>query len=381
MKICGGFENFRASAFSFYGREEKIFMAGIKFHDISFSYGDKKILEHFSLDVEDSQIMCLLGPSGCGKTTLMRCLLGLNRPSAGEIYVGDRCVFSRDKRINIPPERRGIGVVFQDYAVWPHMTVLENVCYPMKKHGLSKDDINRKSSYALEQVRMSEYAPYLPSQLSGGQQQRVAIARALVSSDEVIVMDEPITNLDAKLREEMLIEIRQIQKNIGTTIFYITHDQEASLQLCDRMAIMDSTGALSQIGTDEDIILRPANRFVFEFIGVSNFFKLTRKNDSWCFHDNNSIKYEGTVPEKYDTLVDMGVRPNDIVFDDNSGVRGKVRRSVFLGSEYNMFIDFDGQEVRVQRSTFDEGAGSIKEGSEVGLKFLNPVFYHSKEVQ
>lgn len=354
-------------------------MAAIKFINISFAYGDKKILENFSLDVEDSQIMCLLGPSGCGKTTLMRCLLGLNKPSTGEIYVGDRCVFSRDKRINIPPERRGIGVVFQDYAVWPHMTVLENVCYPMKKHGLSRDEIDSKARYALEQVRMSDYAPYLPSQLSGGQQQRVAIARALVSSDEVIVMDEPITNLDAKLREEMLIEIRQIQKNIGTTILYITHDQEASLQLCDKMAIMDSEGRLTQIGTDEDIILRPASRFVFEFIGVSNFFRLSRINDTWCFHDNNSIMYTDSVPDKYNASVDMGVRPNDIIFDDSSSVRGVVKRSVFLGSEYNMFIDFDGQEVRVQRSTFDDGAGSVKEGSEVGLKFLNPVFYNAKE--
>ena len=361
-------------------KEAKIFMAGIRFIDVSFAYGDKKILENFSLDVEDAQIMCLLGPSGCGKTTLMRCLLGLNKPSTGEIYVGDRCVFSKDKRINIPPERRGIGVVFQDYAVWPHMTVLENVCYPMKKHKLPKDEIDRKARYALEQVRMTDYAPYLPSQLSGGQQQRVAIARALVSSDEVIVMDEPITNLDAKLREEMLIEIRQIQKNIGTTILYITHDQEASLQLCDKMAIMDAEGKLSQIGTDEDIILRPANRFVFEFIGVSNFFTLTNKSDSWCFHDDDAIKYDGQIPGKYSSVVDMGVRPNDIVFDDASNVKGKVKRSVFLGSEYNMFIDFDGQEIRVQRSTFDDGAGNVKEGAEVGLKFLNPVFYPAKEV-
>ncbi len=354
-------------------------MAGIRFRNVSFSYGDKKILENFSLDVEDSQIMCLLGPSGCGKTTLMRCLLGLNKPETGEIYVGERCVFSREKRVNIPPERRGIGVVFQDYAVWPHMTVLENVCYPMKKHGLPKDEIAGKARYALEQVRMSDYAPYLPSQLSGGQQQRVAIARALVSSDEVIVMDEPITNLDAKLREEMLIEIRQIQKNIGTTILYITHDQEASLQLCDKMAIMNADGSLSQIGTDEDIILRPAGRFVFEFIGVSNFFRLTKKNNSWCFHDDENLQYPGTVPDEYSSCVDMGVRPNDIVFDDSSQVRGKVRRSVFLGSEYNMFIDFGGQEVRVQRSTFDDGAGTIQEGADVGLKFLNPVFYHAKE--
>lgn len=356
-------------------------MAGIKFENISFAYGEKKILENFSLDVEDSQIMCLLGPSGCGKTTLMRCLLGLNRPSTGEIWLGERCLFSKEKRINVPPERRGIGVVFQDYAVWPHMTVIENVCYPLKKHGLSKDEIEKKSKYALSQVRMSEYAPYLPSQLSGGQQQRVAIARALVSSDEVIVMDEPITNLDAKLREEMLIEIRQIQKNIGTTILYITHDQEASLQLCDKMAIMNSEGNLSQIGTDEDIILRPSERFVFEFIGVSNFFTLKKINDSWCFHDKENLIYDEKVPVEFDSegLVDMGVRPNGIIFDESSQIKGKVKRSVFLGSEYNMFIDFEGQEVRVQRSSFDDSNSIAKEGSEVGLRFLNPVFYkHSR---
>ena len=354
-------------------------MAGIKFQNVSFAYGEKQILRDFSLTVEDAQIMCLLGPSGCGKTTLMRCLLGLNKPSSGEIWLGDKCLFSRERRINIPPERRGIGVVFQDYAVWPHMTVMENVCYPLKKQRLPKDEMEKKARYALEQVRMGDYAPYLPSQLSGGQQQRVAIARALVSSDEVIVMDEPITNLDAKLREEMLVEIRQIQKNIGTTILYITHDQEASLQLCDKMAIMNASGALCQIGTDEDIILRPADRFVFEFIGVSNFFTLTRSGDEWLFHNRPEWPYRSDVPSEFESAgrVDMGVRPNGIVFDDASPIRGTIRRSVFLGSEYNLFVDLDGQEVRVQRSAF-EGTGGVQEGTEVGLSFLSPKFYAVK---
>ena len=203
-------------------------MAGIRFRDISFSYGDKKILENFSLDVEDSQIMCLLGPSGCGKTTLMRCLLGLNKPATGEIYVGERCVFSKEKRINIPPERRGIGVVFQDYAVWPHMTVLENVCYPMKKHKLPKDEMNRKAHYALEQVRMSDYAAYLPSQLSGGQQQRVAIARALLGNPSVILADEPTGNLDSKATAEIMELFRRLNKEKGVTILQVTHSKECA---------------------------------------------------------------------------------------------------------------------------------------------------------
>ena len=214
-------------------------MADVRFENITFHYGDKCILKNFSLSVEESQIMCLVGPSGCGKTTLVRCLLGFIKPETGAIYVGDRCVFSAKDRIDVPPERRHIGVVFQDYAVWPHLTVMENILYPMKKMRMNKDEMARRAKHALEQVRMVGYEKHLPSQLSGGQQQRVAIARALVSSDEVIVMDEPITNLDAKLREEMLQEIRVIQHDIGTTILYITHDQEAALQLCDKMAIMD----------------------------------------------------------------------------------------------------------------------------------------------
>ena len=355
-------------------------MAGIKFQNISFAYGDKQILKDFSLEVEDGQILCLLGPSGCGKTTLLRCLLGLNRPSSGEIWIGDKCLFSKEKRINVPPERRGIGVVFQDYAVWPHMTVMENVCYPLKKRRVPKDEMERKARHALSQVRMSDYAPYLPSQLSGGQQQRVAIARALVSSDEVVVMDEPITNLDAKLREEMLAEIRQIQKDIGTTVLYITHDQESSLQLCDRMAIMNAAGSLCQIGTDEDIILRPADRFVFEFIGVSNFFRLRRASDGKWYGAQGGWYYNGSVPEEFRMMdaIDMGVRPNDIAFDGASPIRGTIKRSVFLGSEYNLFLDMGGREVRVQRSAFD-GIEGISEGAEVGLSFLNPKFYPVKE--
>lgn len=354
-------------------------MAGIKFDNISFAYGDKQILEDFSLEAEDGKILCLAGPSGCGKTTLIRCLLGFNKPSKGEIWIGNRCVFSHTKRINIPPERRGAGVVFQDYAVWPHMTVLENICYPMKKKKVPKGEIAQRAENALKQVRMTEYANYLPSQLSGGQQQRVAIARALVSSDEVIVMDEPITNLDAKLREEMLEEIRQIQKNIGTTIFYITHDQEASLQLCDRMAIMNGKGKLCQLGEDEDIILRPADRFVFEFMGVSNFFTLKKEEDRWLFFGEPGMVYDGQVPPEFEERgeVDMGIRPNNIMFDPLSSLKAKVNRSVFLGSEYDYFVDFGEKEIRVQKNALGETGDerSEKDGENVGLKFLNPQFY------
>jgi len=195
-------------------------MASVRFENISFSYGDTPVLKDFSLAIEESQIMCLVGPSGCGKTTLVRCLLGLSKPKQGEIYIGETCVFSSTKHINLPAERRGIGIVFQDYAVWPHMTVRENIAYPMRKRRMPKTEIDQRVKQVLSQVNMSQYIDHLPSQLSGGQQQRVAIARALVSSGKLIVMDEPITNLDAKLREQMLFEIRELQRNIGTTILY-----------------------------------------------------------------------------------------------------------------------------------------------------------------
>ncbi len=359
-------------------------MEKITFKDISFKYGEQYILKDFSLEVDSGQILCLVGPSGCGKTTLVRCLLGLSKPETGEIFVGDRCLFSSTKKINVPAEKRNIGIVFQDYAVWPHMTVKENVSYPMKKRKVSKDDAEKKAMYALGQVNMTEYANHLPGQLSGGQQQRVAIARALVSSDEVIVMDEPITNLDAKLRDQMLFEIREIQKNIGTTIFYITHDQQSALQLCDKMAIMQQDGSLCQVGNDEDIILRPANRFAFEFIGVSNFIPMSKDGDKVFINaGGDKIVWEAAISEPldYSKAFEMGVRPNDIAFDKSSPIKAKIKSAIFLGSEYDYFVTFGDKELRVQQNTLDAvQQGVFKDGDEVGIRFLNPRFYNVKEV-
>lgn len=356
-------------------------MAKVRFEDITFRYGNHYVLKNFSLEVESGQIMCLVGPSGCGKTTLVRCLLGLGKPETGEIYVGDRCLFSAKRRVNVPAERRNIGIVFQDYAVWPHMTVKENVLYPMKKRKVPKAEAEKRAMHALDQVNMREYANHLPSQLSGGQQQRVAIARALVGSEDLIVMDEPITNLDAKLREQMLAEIREIQRTIGTTILYITHDQQSALQLCDKMAIMQQDGSLCQVGTDEDIILRPESRFAFEFIGVSNFIPVVKENGR-CYLQGGKelIPWEEPIPEDLDLTkkVELGIRPNDIVFDPASPIRGTVKRSVFLGSEYDYFVLLGEKELRVQQSTLDAiQYGIVKEGSEIGLRLLNPRYYES----
>ncbi len=356
-------------------------MANVKFDDITFRYGSNTVLEHFSLDVESGKIVCLVGPSGCGKTTLVRALLGLIKPETGTITVGERTLFDVKKRINVPAEKRNIGIVFQDYAVWPHMTVLENVSYPLKKQRVPKDEIRKRAMRALEQVHMTEYANHLPNQLSGGQQQRVAIARALVVDSDVLVMDEPITNLDAKLREEMLLEIRMIQKRLGATILYITHDQQSALQLCDKMAIMQQDGTLCQYGTDEEIILHPANRFTFEFIGVSNFIPVERDGNGAVLLCGSRIPYDGEVPrEALQGGYELGVRPNDIVFDPQSSLRARVDSRVFLGSEYNYFLHLGDRQIRVQQSMLDARTrGTAKEGEDVGVRFLNTRFYPARK--
>ena len=356
-------------------------MANVKFDDITFRYGSNTVLEHFSLEVESGKIVCLVGPSGCGKTTLVRALLGLIKPETGSITVGERVLFDAKKRVNVPAEKRNIGIVFQDYAVWPHMTVLENVSYPLKKQRRPKEEIRQRAMHALEQVHMTEYANHLPNQLSGGQQQRVAIARALVVDSDVLVMDEPITNLDAKLREEMLLEIRMIQKRLGATILYITHDQQSALQLCDKMAIMEQDGRLCQYGTDEDVILRPANRFTFEFIGVSNFIPVEKDGQGVKLCCGEKIPYPGEVPaEALQGGWELGVRPNDIVFDSASPIRARVDSKVFLGSEYNYFLSIGQKQIRVQQSMLDARTkGVANEGEEVGVRFLNTRFYPAKK--
>ena len=357
-------------------------MAKVQFYDVSFSYGDKKIIQNLSLEVNDGEIMGVIGPSGCGKTTLIRLLCGFIKPETGSIFIGETCVFDAKKRINIPPERRNIGVVFQDYAVWPHLTVLENVKYPLKKKRMDKKHMQEIAMIALKQVQMEGYANHLPSQLSGGQQQRVAIARALVSSKELIVLDEPITNLDLKLRQEMLKEIREIQKTIGTTIVYISHDQEASLELCDRLAIMDQQGNIRQLGNDYDIVMKPKDRYIFEFVGISNFVDVVTKEDGIYINaENGLVKLDEKSALKNPTKAyQLAFRPMDAVFDNESPIKGKVVTETFLGNITNYFIQLGDKQIRLQQSALDVMKyGKAKEGQEVGLKFVRKFYYEKEE--
>lgn len=232
-------------------------------------FGTARAVDGVSLRVADGEMIVLVGPSGCGKTTCLRCIAGLERPTAGEIRIGDRVVSSPAQNTFVPPEKREIGMVFQSYAIWPHMTVFNNVAYPLRAIGVPRADIQPRVEKALQLVRLAHLAERFSSQISGGQQQRVALARSLVAEPKLLLFDEPLSNLDAGLRLQMRIEIKELQNRLGFTAVYVTHDQSEAMAIADRIAIMDR-GVLQQVGSARDIYDRPANAFVAGFMGTTN---------------------------------------------------------------------------------------------------------------
>ena len=227
-------------------------------------FGDRTVLDGIDLNIAAGELFFLLGPSGCGKTTLLRAVAGLNEPDEGRILAGDRDL------TRVPPHRRDMGMVFQSYALWPHMTLRENVAFGLEMRAVKRADVRKRALRALEMVKLADRANAKPNELSGGQQQRVALARALVIEPQGLLLDEPLSNLDAKLRLEMRAEIRRICKEAGLTAIYVTHDQKEALSIADRLAILDQ-GRLLQIGTPQEVYTRPASRFVAQFIGETTF--------------------------------------------------------------------------------------------------------------
>ena len=227
-------------------------------------FGDHTVLDGVDLKIAAGELFFLLGPSGCGKTTLLRAVAGLNEPDAGRILAGDRDV------THLPPHKRDMGMVFQSYALWPHMTLRENVAFGLEMRAVKKADIRKRTLRALEMVKLADRAESKPNELSGGQQQRVALARALVIEPRCLLLDEPLSNLDAKLRLEMRTEIRRICKEAGLTAIYVTHDQKEALSIADRLAILDR-GRLLQIGSPQEVYTRPVSRFAAQFIGETTF--------------------------------------------------------------------------------------------------------------
>ena len=312
-------------------------------------YGDFTALHDVSLNIKEGEFFTLLGPSGCGKTTLLRMIAGFNSIEGGEFYFGDSLIN------DVPAHKRDIGMVFQNYAIFPHLTVEENVAYGLKARKTPKAEIDRRVKEALELVQIAPLAQRKPSELSGGQQQRVALARAFVIEPSVLLMDEPLSNLDAKLRVQMRSIIKKLQRRLGITTIYVTHDQEEALAISDRIAVMN-LGKVMQIGTPTEIYAKPENPFVAGFIGVSNFL-----NCSVTASDGKTAKVsikgeldiQVPVRRAYTGRAKLSARPEQLFFSE-TGMPGTVLFSTFLGDfiEYEVELD-DGQMLMINEYTKD----------------------------
>ena len=241
-------------------------MSFLRIHSLSKTFDRVVAVDRLNLEIREGEFFTLLGSSGCGKTTTLRLLGGLEKPDDGEIYLGERCLVSGSRRLFVKPEKRDMGMVFQSYALWPHMTVFENVAYPLKLRGVKGSDVKKKVAEVLDLVGLDGYQDRPAPALSGGQQQRVALARALVFSPRVLLLDEPLSNLDARLRDGMRLQIKALQRRVGVTVLFVTHDQIEGLSLSDRIGIMHA-GQLEQVGTPEEVYYRPNSPFVRDFLG------------------------------------------------------------------------------------------------------------------
>jgi len=341
-------------------------VAAVELRNLTKYYGDLAVVDDVSLQIEHGSLVCLLGPSGCGKTTTLRLIAGFVDPSAGEIHVGDRLVSSAAR--TVPPERRNMSMIFQSYALWPHMTVTENICYGLKLRKLDRDTIERKLRAILGTTRLEELADRYPAELSGGQQQRVALARALIVEPETLLLDEPLSNLDANLREEMRFEVRRLHDEYRYTTVYVTHDQAEAMTTADLIAVMN-LGRIEQVGTPEDIYDRPRSEFVARFIGASNVVKGRAVDASHiafagttlrCSGDALTAGAEAAVAIRQHEITLSPARPTN---GDNV-VAATVARQVFLGDSRDYMVELaDGVQLRVTTPP----SASVPQGSPVWL--------------
>jgi iron(III) transport system ATP-binding protein len=331
----------------------------IKVRDLRKSFKTKTDHVHavdgVSFDVADGETVTLLGPSGCGKTTTLRCVAGLERSSHGSISIADQLVAEPDKGVFVPPHRRNLGMVFQSYAIWPHMNVFENVAYALEGRRLAKPEIARRTGAALEIVKMAHLADRPAPRLSGGQQQRVAIARALVSEPKALLFDEPLSNLDAQLRAEMRKELRRLQQQIGLTSIYVTHDQSEALAISDWIIVMKD-GKIIERGRPEDIYRRPMHVFTARFLGTSNLLqgKVIERRGAQALVETGAGAILGECADTtlaQGDAVEISVRPEDIdVLPNGSGfdaashnrISGRITLSVFAGSATEAEVDCNG---------------------------------------
>lgn len=321
-------------------------------------FGAVKAVDNVSITVEDGEFLTLLGPSGCGKSTTLFAIAGLDTPTSGRIQVEDTTFFDSETDVLVPPEARNCGLVFQSYALWPHMTVRQNLAFPLKIRKVSKADQTTRIKEAADLVELTELLDRYPHELSGGQQQRVALARTIVYAPRLLLLDEPLSNLDAKLRIKARVWLKELQRRLAITTIYVTHDQSEALSLSDRIAVMDQ-GNLIQIGTPEEIYSLPASPFVADFIGASNFLagKVSVSSDdevTVALSDGRSLVALSRRKLAVGSEVRVAIRPENISLVNGAGapeghnvLEGVVQSRDYLGARFQYVLMLGGEEVRM----------------------------------
>ena len=334
-------------------------MAFIEIKNLFKRFKNVVAINRIQLEVQKGEMLTLLGPSGCGKTTTLRCIAGLEKPEEGEIVIDGKAMLSQGF---VPPSKRGIGMVFQNYAVWPHMKVFNNIVYGLKIERISRQKIKERAQQVVSLVGLKGLEDRYPAQLSGGQQQRVALARALVSNPKVLLLDEPLSNLDAKLREELRFEIKSLVRRMGITAVYVTHDQAEAMVISDRIAVMNS-GNIVQIGTPQEIYKNPVNKFVADFIGTMNFISgkvVEVLPDTQTVYVSTGFSDRMVCMTPDSTVVSPGaqvyasIRPEDVqVFteplqDRDNVFKGTIAHKAYLGNFLFFFVKVNETMIRVQ---------------------------------
>lgn len=320
----------------------------VSIEGLTAKYGETVAVRDLSIEIPDGELLVLLGPSGCGKTTTMRSIVGLQVPHQGRIRIGNREVFDSEIGINLPPNKRDVGMVFQSYAIWPHMTVAENIAFPLRMRRCPREEIGKRVSDSLSMVGLEGFEERSASLLSGGQMQRVALARSVVGRPKTLLLDEPLSNLDAKLRDKLRFELREIQQSLGITTVYVTHDQDEALALADRVAIMQK-GEIVQLGPPDDLYRYPNSVFTAKFLGVDNVHlgRVTSASDirSIVSLESEQATLEVEQPSKVGERVYACIRSEDVVLydgeppDRTNAFKGTVASATYLGDRARYHVE------------------------------------------
>jgi iron(III) transport system ATP-binding protein len=347
-------------------------MAYIELEQVTRRFNAVTAVDRLNLSIDKGECVAMLGPSGCGKTTTLRMMAGFEDLDGGEIRVGDRLISSAAKRFYTPPEHRNFGMVFQAFAVWPHLTIFENVAFPLRVRKLPREEVRARTVEALTHTNLLEVAEGSPDDLSGGGKQRVALARALAIRPDVMLLDEPLSSLDPHFREEMRFEIKDLQRRFGFSILYVTHDQSEAMALSDRILVMN-LGVVQQVGTPIEVYTAPKNRFVFEFIGLSSFLEVGLSGDEmWVDGQIVALPSRPAAELIAAGRAVLAARPDEISFTDAGGVAGVVAKKAYLGEVIDYRVRVGEAEVRVQTSRRQPGPTA---GATCRLDFVRPRWY------